>query len=113
MRFLRTKPQGVGSAYEILGIEHELERRGFEPYDQFSHSFGNLAGRVAGRLRLNVLLNPFPGDPMLVVGGYVPDATCFPMSLGRASFPISMIVGNRLSRNGNRSSSEIAPSLPF
>lgn len=87
MRFLRTKPQGVGSAYEILGIEHELERRGFEPYDQFSHSFVNLAARVAGRLRVNVLLNPFPGDPMLVVGGYVPDATCFPTSLWTRFIP--------------------------
>ena len=111
MRFLRTKPEGVGSAYEILGIEHELERRGFEPYDQISHSFVNLAARVAGRLRVNVLLNPFPGDPMLVVGGYVPDATCFPTSpRTRASSLISMIAGNRLSRNGSRSSSAIAQS---
>jgi hypothetical protein len=87
MQFLRTKPQGVGAAYEILGIEHELERRGFEPYDQVSHSLVNLAARAAGRLKLNTLLNPFPGDPMLVVGGYVPDATCFPTSLWTRFIP--------------------------
>jgi hypothetical protein len=87
MQFLRTRPQGVGSAYEILGIEYELERRGFEPYDQVSHSLVNLAARAAGRLKLNILLNPFPGDPMLAVGGYVPDATCFPTSLWTRFIP--------------------------
>jgi hypothetical protein len=87
MRFLRTKPRGVGSAYEILGIERELERRGLEAYDQISSSFVNVAARAAGKLKLNVLLNPFPGDPMLVVGGYVPDAICFPASLWTRFIP--------------------------
>ena len=87
MRFLRTKPRGVGSAYEILGIQYELERRGFEAYDQPSHPFVNLAARAAGRLKLNVLFNPLPGEPMLVVGGHVPDATCFPTSLWTRFIP--------------------------
>jgi hypothetical protein len=87
MRFLRTNPRGVGSAYEIAGIERELERRGFEAYDQIPQSYVNLAGRIAGRLKVNVLLNPFPSDPMLVVGGYVPDATCFPTSLWTRFIP--------------------------
>ncbi len=81
MRFLRTKIHGVGSPYEIAGIQTELERRGFIPFDWISSSFVEFTARAAGRLRVNVLLNPFPGNPMLAFGGYVPDATCFPLSL--------------------------------
>lgn len=87
MRFLRAKLAGVGSAYEILGIQRELERRGFEPYIPISSPFVHFAARAAGRLKLNVLLNPFPGEPMLAVGGYVPDSTCFPTSLWTRFIP--------------------------
>lgn len=87
MRFLRTKPKGVGSAYEILGIHNELERRGFKACNEISFPFVNLMARIAGRSNLNVLINPFPGDPMVVIGGYVPDATCFPTSLWTRFIP--------------------------
>jgi hypothetical protein len=87
MRFLRTKPQGVGSAYEILGIQSEFERRGFKGCEQVSGTLVNIIARVAGRLRVNVLLNPLPREPMLVVGGSVPDATCFPTSLWTRFIP--------------------------
>jgi hypothetical protein len=87
MRFLRTKPRGVGSAYEILGIQKELERRGFAAYDQISSSFVYFLARAAGKSRVNVLFNPFPREPMIVVGGGIPDATCFPMSLWTRFIP--------------------------
>jgi len=81
MRFLRTKLRGVGASYEIVGVQKELERRGFTPFDWIPSDIMAFAAGAAGRLRLNVLLNPFPGSPMLAFGGYVPDATCFPLSL--------------------------------
>lgn len=87
MRFLRTNPHGVGSAYEVVGIQRELERRGFEPYDMPTYRWLDLCGRAAGRLKINILLNPFPTEPMVVIGGYVPDATCFPKSLSTRFIP--------------------------
>lgn len=74
-------------SYPILGIQKELERRGLQAFDQFSLPLRYPIARVVGRLHLNILLNPFPGSPMLAYGGSVPDVTCFPVSLWTRFIP--------------------------